>query len=170
MSNAYSIGIWSIIKGWLDPVVAGKVHFTNNHDELTRYIPAEHLITELGGSDPWSYSYVEPVAGENKMMSETATRDKLLGERAEVVREFEAATIQWLKSGVGEESNKEVVSKRDSIAEKLRTGYWTLDPYVRARSYYDRTGVIKAGGKVSFYNVEEKKDIPAPAPSADDLD
>ena len=27
-------GIWKIIKGWLGPVVAGKVHFASNVEEL----------------------------------------------------------------------------------------------------------------------------------------
>ena len=35
---------------------------------------------------------------------------------------------------------------------KLRDNYWTLDPYVRARTILDRTGVIKGHGEVDFYS------------------
>lgn len=77
-------------------------------------------------------------------MKDFTTRDKLLQQRAAVVIEYEDATKEWI-AGAGEK-------RRADLAEKLRKGYWVLDPYVRARSIYDRTGLIREGGEVCFYD------------------
>ena len=42
-------GIWSVIKGWLDPVVASKVRFTKNAQDLSQFIDAKHIPKDLGG-------------------------------------------------------------------------------------------------------------------------
>ncbi len=80
-------------------------------------------------------------------MKDVSTRERLIKERAGVVREFEEATREWIGAG-GEASKK----SREGLAERLRAGYWLLDPYVRARSIYDRSGLIREGGKVCFYD------------------
>ena len=141
-------GIWKIIKGWLDPVVAGKVHFTNSPAELEHYIEPGRIVKELGGADSWEYSYVEPPANEDAAMADTATRNRLQDERAKVVKEFEAATRDWI---VGSSTDRKLKERRNEIAEQLRSGYWELDPYVRARCLLDRTGVIQKGGRIDFY-------------------
>lgn len=150
-------GIWKIIRTWLDPVVASKVHFTNNPTELSSFIPSTQIPSELAGPEDWSYNYIEPVPGENDAMKDTATRDRLLSERQKVVREYEDATLEWVQ-GAGEEGGKEkeIKEKREVLAQGLRKGYWELDPYVRARSYYDRAGLINPGGVLRFYPGEEK--------------
>jgi len=139
-------GIWSVIKGWLDPVVASKVRFTKNAQDLSQFIDAKHIPKDLGGEEDWTYKYVEAVSGENDRMTDTATRQKLEAERAGIVKEYEAATIQWSKTG-----DTSLQNTRLQLAEKLRKNYWQLDPYVRARSLYDRWGVIRGGGVVDFY-------------------
>ncbi|MCJ1378025.1 hypothetical protein MMC17_001121 [Xylographa soralifera] len=144
-----SEGIWTIIKGWLDPVVASKVHFTKTTDELSHFISLTHIPTELGGDDPWTFSYPEPQPGENNRMKDGATRHRLLEERATVVKEFENATQKWIESAP--QADIVVGQKRNSLAEQLRKGYWQLDPYLRARTWYDRTGIIKPGGTIEYY-------------------
>lgn len=144
------LGIWKIIKGWLDPVVAGKVHFTNNMKEVEEFIPAKQIPNELDGEENWEYKYVEPVPGENDKMKDVETRDRLQAEREQQYKAFEEATIRWIQNPDGE-AGKASKAQREAIATKLRTGYWTLDPYVRARSLYDRIGVIQAGGKIAPY-------------------
>ena len=167
-------GIWKIIKGWLDPVVAGKVHFTNTVDELSKYVARERIPAELGGDDPYTYAYVEPTPGENAELADAATRDRLLEARAAIVREFEAATQAWV---AGPPDAAEVRERRREIAERLRKGYWELDPYVRARSLCDRIGVIGKGGRIEFYpeKAEAKSDgevakADGPAPAGHDPD
>ena len=140
------LGIWNIIKGWLDPVVASKVHFTKTVEELEAFVEKSHIIKELGGDDPWAYEYVEPRPGENEQMNDNATKERLTVERAGIVKEFEYVTQQWIKEP------RAVELKRGALAERLRSGYWQLDPYIRARSLYDRIGVIHEGGKIQHYD------------------
>lgn len=152
--------------------MAGKVHFTNNKSDLEQYIEPGKIHKELGGDEPWEYKYTEPVAGENDKMKDVETRDRLLQEREATVKEFEAATLQWIEHPEGDEG-KDIRAKRTQLAQKLREGYWTLDPYVRARSVYDRQGSIQAGGKVNWYETAEtpaNNAAAAPSTNEDDVD
>ena len=137
-------GIWKIIKGWLDPVVASKVHFASNVDELQEWIPRGQIMKELGGEEEFTYTYVEPVEGEDREMEDTASRDKILAERTELVKSYESETIQWVHGDDAGEG-------RNRLAERLAENYWRLDPFIRATSLYDRTGVIGKEGRLDFY-------------------
>jgi hypothetical protein len=141
-------GIWNIIKGWLDPVVASKIHFTKNISDLEKFIPRSRIMSELEGDEKFEYKYVEPVPGENDIMKDTATRDKILEERAVMVERFEKATKSWI---AGEDAS----SERNAIAEELNGNYWKLDPYIRARTIYDRIGAIGERGGFVYSKTEE---------------
>ncbi|KAI4119966.1 MAG: hypothetical protein LQ345_000225 [Seirophora villosa] len=152
--------VWNIIKGWLDPVVASKVHFTKNLDELERFVEKSHIIKELGGDDPYEYQYVEFTAGENEKMSDESTRQQLVEERARTVKEYEKITQEWIADS---QNRATLQQRRNDLAERLRSGYWQLDPYVRARSLYDRVGLIQ-GGAIQHYAESETSNAPkAPA-------
>ncbi|KAI1262003.1 CRAL/TRIO domain-containing protein [Xylariaceae sp. FL1019] len=173
------IGIWKIIRGWLDPVVANKVNFTNNIKDLEAFIDVDELPTELEGTSGWSYRYVEPLAGENDKMNDMETRHRLLKEREAIYEEYESKTIEWLNESDASKRTT-INTERSSIAKKLKEQYWQLDPYVRARSLYDRVGMLKPGGKVDYYSSWEtpKKTAaekptngaPAAATADDDVD
>jgi hypothetical protein len=137
-------GIWKIIKGWLDPVVASKVHFASHVEELQEWIPRSQIMKELGGEENYTYEYVEPKDGENDAMNDTASKDKILSERSELVKSYESETLSWVH---GEDAGE----GRNRLAERLAENYWRLDPHIRARSLYDRMGVIGAQGKLNFY-------------------
>ncbi|PHH58837.1 hypothetical protein CDD81_4281 [Ophiocordyceps australis] len=146
-------GIWRIIRGWLDPVVAAKVHFTNYRAGLEEYIAPGQIIKELEGDEDWEYKYVEPLEGENDAMKDTETRDQLLKARSELYNQFEEATRAWIRSPESSEG-KQAQKKREEIATNLRKDYWNLDPYMRSRSLYDRQGYLKPGGLVNWYGKE----------------
>ena len=146
--------IWAIIRGWLDPVVAGKVHFCRNVEELEAFVPKSQIPTECGGDEKWEYSYVEPVPGENDRLKDETTRDGILSARKELVDKYESTIIEWIRAGESQsKSIEERRKERDTVAEQLRENYWKLDPYVRARTLYDRIGVLGDAGKLSFYPV-----------------
>ena len=110
-------------------------------------------MKELEGGENYEYKYVEMNKDENKMMEDTKKRDELLGERQELARELESATMEWIMAArdnnqSGIDTAKE---KRAGLIDKLRKQYWDLDPYIRARSLYDRTNVIQPGGVIDFY-------------------
>lgn len=153
MLTAYP-GIWNIIKGWLDPVVASKVHFTRNVEELEYFVEKSHIPKELGGNDPWDYHFLEPQPGENDLMKDETTKQLLLDERAEIVRDYEKTTQEWIKD------SSAVKQRRTELAERLRSGYWQLDPYLRARSLYDRAGVIEKGGTINPYGTTTSSSKP----------
>jgi len=174
-------GIWSIIRGWLDPVVASKIHFTKNADELEVHIPRNQIPKELGGAEDWSYTYVEADPAENTIQANTEARDQLQAARTEIIRKYESTVLDWIRSAdkasTDEKASLETVrGLRDALADDLKKNYWELDPYLRARSYYDRTGVISRDGSLNFYPKEKPKaEAVVPAlnkveTSADDLD
>jgi hypothetical protein len=166
--------VWTLIRGWLDPVVAGKVHFVKTPEELENFVPRDRIPAELGGDEKWEYKYVEPQEGENDRMKDSAKREELQGVRAEIVKRYERAVLDWIHEGSQDaETLKQRRESRDKVAEELRSNYWVLDPYVRARTLYERIGVLGEGGKLDFYpNKEEGKDAveTAKETSQDDLD
>ena len=161
-------GIWRVIRGWLDPVVAGKVHFTNTLEDLQSYIDKSSIISELGGPNKWSYTYIEPVPGENAKMKDTATKASLESEHKIIVKQYEDSILDWIAASsaspsrpstaapltitanshpLNPKSQADFRQSRDNIAAQLRRNYWALDPYVRARSIYDRTGELRSDDK-----------------------
>jgi hypothetical protein len=163
--------VWSIVRGWLDPVVAGKVSFVKNVDELEKFVPRSQIPRELGGDEDWVYKYPEPVPGENDAMKDIAAREKIEADRKAIVSRYEETILDWVLSSSSKTAEQRR-RDRDVLAEDLRSNYWTLDPYVRARTLYDRMGVVGEGGRLAFYpssssstSTEGKKET-----SADDLD
>jgi CRAL/TRIO domain len=146
-------GIWAIVKGWLDPVVAAKVHFTKSVDDLEVFIDRASIVKELGGKEDWVYRYVEPAAGENDAMKDSEARRRLEDERRAHVAEFQDVTFKWLlaKKGADDERVNELAAQRDQLARTLNANYWALDPMIRARSLLDRQGVIGPAGVIDFY-------------------
>lgn len=143
-------GIWKIIKGWLDPVVASKVHFCSDEKELAHYINKDQIMTELGGPKQFHYQYVEPREGENNAMQDTAARSKLENERKSMVDVYEKDTVAWAKNEQG------AGQQRQQLKPQLRDNYWKLDPYVRARGLYDRIGMLGEGGKLDMFPSMQK--------------
>lgn len=162
-------GIWKIIRGWLDPVVASKVQFTSNESDMEAFVPRSHIPKDMGGTEDWTYSYTEPVLGENKAMDDIATREKLLAGREEIVKKYEKATLDWIERPQSQDLS-EIKMKRHTLAMDLRDDYWKLDPYIRAKSSYDRVGTIQSGGKLHFYPAEATTNGAQTDTSADDID
>ncbi|PWW80656.1 CRAL/TRIO domain-containing protein [Tuber magnatum] len=157
--------IWTVIKGWLDPVVASKIHFTKTTEDMEAFIPRENIPKELGGSEDWTYTYVEPITDENAPLGEEARRNVLQSAREDQIRKYETATRTWIAGG---EAGENAAAERKAIARKLATGYWEMDRHLRARTVYDRTGVLSPNGEVDFYGYRKK--AAAVETSEDDID
>ncbi|KAG0633663.1 CRAL-TRIO domain-containing protein [Tuber brumale] len=158
--------IWTVIKGWLDPVVASKIHFTKTTEDMEAFIPKENIPKELGGSEDWTYTYVDPIPDEDAPLEDEARKNTLQSAREEQVRKYETATRAWIAGG---EAGESAAAERKAIARKLATGYWEMDRHLRARTVYDRTGVLLPNGKVDFYSYR-KKNAGAVETSEDDID
>ncbi|KAJ8116046.1 hypothetical protein ONZ43_g4525 [Nemania bipapillata] len=87
-------GIWNVVKGWLDPVIASKINFTRKPIDLLHFIPEESLQTYYGGKDAWEYEYVEPIPGEN--IKRVRERDDRMGidSRQQLRREGNGGTAR----------------------------------------------------------------------------
>lgn len=160
-------GIWKVIKGWLDPVVAAKVHFTNTVEDLEQFIDRSRILRDHGGDDDTTFEYIEAQPGENDIMKDTAKREEVLGRHKALAQELQDATQHWIeaankKDEAGVESWK---VKREELAQRYSKGYWEIDPFVRARSVYDRNGVIMGDGKIKFYPEHVAKDTAAVQPT-----
>jgi hypothetical protein len=135
---------------------------------LSEFLTPNRIPKELDGEDPWEYHYVEPVVGENPKLQDTVTRDRLLEERESLYDAYEQQTLGWLREKNAEKRTA-IKAGRTEVATKLREGYWTLDPYVRARSLYDRVGILSEGGKLDYYSWNKtalSNGIPAATASA----
>ena len=108
-------------------------------------------MKEYGGQDDWKYEYEEPSDTENIHMQDTITRDRLLAERSILSRRFEELTSEWIMNAQGSEREKETKARRDQAARDLAANYWQLDPYVRARSLYDRQGCFRGADGVDWH-------------------
>ncbi|KAI1422826.1 CRAL-TRIO domain-containing protein [Xylaria sp. FL1777] len=147
-------GVWKIIRGLLDPVVAAKVDFTRNVEDLEKYIRKENILSMFGGTDEWRYAYQEPGEDEDASISQGCNeREKIMVERQETAERFMAATQAWIKHvGAGEHEEAAIQAQlRSNAVEALWTNYWKLDPYVRSRTNLDRTGVIGPDGSIELY-------------------
>ncbi|KAI3339031.1 CRAL-TRIO domain-containing protein [Ustulina deusta] len=146
-------GVWKIIRGLLDPVVAAKVDFTRNVEGLEKYIPKENIISLFGGTDDWRYAYQEPTEDEDASMARgDGERENITTDREEIAERFLAATQEWIRHvDVGEHEEAEIQAQlRSNAVEALWTNYWKLDPYVRSRTNLDRTGVIGPDGSIEL--------------------
>ncbi|KAI5288433.1 hypothetical protein KEM52_001161 [Ascosphaera acerosa] len=139
---------WALIKGWLDPVVAAKVHFTKTDEELLQFIPKENLLKELGGQEASEYHYTPVVPGEDRIMQDAATREKLQAARDGLRARFEELTRQLIEAAKDAKKSSEadvpaLKTQRRELADQLISAYWDLDPYVRARTVYDRLHLLR---------------------------
>ncbi|KAJ5881557.1 uncharacterized protein N7529_000229 [Penicillium soppii] len=148
-------GLWRLVQGSLDPVVAAKVHFISSAKALEEIIPREQILKELGGEEDWEYEYIEPAPNENAKLNDIATRDDILAKREKLGDELFTLTAEWIV-----DSKTKSLPRRNEVIEELRRNYWDLDPYVRARTVLDRTGVIKGDGTVDFYPAAKPKNEP----------
>lgn len=133
-------GIWNVIKKWLDPVVAAKISFTRSHDDMLEFISEDFIPKDLSGSREYEYEYIEPKDGEDSMMDDATTKQKLLDERTNLLDEYEKSLISWIQAENDDERAKHA-SVKLAVCEKLRLNYWQIDPYIRVRSPFDRAGV-----------------------------
>lgn len=149
------IGIWKLIQGWMDPVVASKVHFTKSVNDLDKFISRNQIPKELKGDENWEYKYIEPEKDENAVMQDTSTRDSLMFDRLMISLKMVAATATWISATtfaegkVDNEKVEELKSRRNAIVGDFQSNYWKLDPYIRERAIIDRTGVLQPGANVA---------------------
>lgn len=159
--------LWRLIQPLLDPAVASRFIFTRNNEELHRVIPRERLpVAHFDGLDDWKFNYVPPREGENNLMQDVATKERLLQERRLLEERFDQATRAWMKEPGHHTSNE-----RDQLAQQLKEQHVRLSPYIRARTLYDRWGVLGSDGQTNWnYNSQQPQQQPQQQQSGMELD
>lgn len=133
-------GIWNIIKGWIDPVVASKISFTRNYNDMSKFIADEYIPKELGGKREHEYEYIEPEDGENALLKDEAKFKEIDDKRYQWGVEFQEATLDWIQAS-DDDARKKAQDKKNELAEKLRASYWEFDKYYRRATVFDRNGL-----------------------------
>ncbi|KAG2733549.1 hypothetical protein G9P44_003074 [Scheffersomyces stipitis] len=132
--------VWNIIKNWLDPVVASKIHFTKDIKELSKFIDPRFIPDYLGGEDDSTGYYPVPTEAHCKPPKEKDEHyHKLLKERDSLVLRFFETTKKWIESTNPSVSDRYLQDKI-SLNIELSNNYIELDPYVRNLGIYDRLG------------------------------
>ena len=77
-------------------------------------------------------------------------KDEARKERDKLVGRFEKLTLEWAALDPDSKEGREKEAGRRALAGELAGCFWRLDPYVRARTYYHRAGVVDEQGNVNF--------------------
>lgn len=131
--------VWKIIKGWLDPVVASKIHFTKNTKDLEKFLDKKNIPKDLGGEDAYEPTYIEPTAENTATRPLDAEYEKLVAERERLLLVFFETTIAWINAKTPEESTK-LLNAKIQLGAECGKNYIALDPYIRKRGPFDRDG------------------------------
>mgnify|MGYP002715313523 CR=1 FL=1 len=131
-------GIWNALQPMLDPVVQAKIKFSNKPHELEEFVSRSRLSKAMGGTLDWDWKYNEPVEGENDLMKDTATRDAIREEYEQLAKQWIDVTRQWCNS-----PSDDLEYRRTVLMMQLRLKWYQLDPYIRARTVYNRNNVLR---------------------------
>ncbi|KAJ2781563.1 phosphatidylinositol transfer protein csr1 [Coemansia javaensis] len=164
--------LWTMIAPFIDPNVRTKIIMAKTTAELTPFIDPEHLPVDLGGDKEFTYQYAPPTSAENSCMTDAAARDAAEAHYGKAVDAYTRATREWLDEGNSSNNNSNAAAAaagdddttttsdadtldpgacgRDTARGALHKATIALDPYIRARTLYHRTGVIKSDRTVSF--------------------
>ncbi|CAH6723886.1 phosphatidylinositol transfer protein Csr1p [[Candida] jaroonii] len=134
--------VWNVIKNWLDPVVASKIHFTKDFKELNKFIDKKWIPDYMGGDDTYAGEYPVPSERDATYMK---PRDgefvRLMRERDALLLKMLTTTKKWVESTSPEISDRYLQDKLDLNAE-MANNYIKLDPYLRFAGFYDRNGSL----------------------------
>ena len=133
---------WALIKSWLNASVQRKVRFIRNESELAEFIDPSVLPKRLHGGQP-DFKYIPPTAEDEAMFA--AFREDTIGKaiveaaHRDAVRNYLEATLKWAN---GDET-VQTLTERKKARKQLRIAFEQLSPYISARTYYHRVGVIE---------------------------
>jgi hypothetical protein len=150
----WSFGVvWNVIKPWLDPVVASKLHFLKSQAELTEHIDVAALPRRLGGNRP-DFRFI-PSSHDDEILMKTIRQDKTGMEKAQskhkaAAQEYLQLTVRW--ANLQTKSNDEIKSSRTKAAERLSIAFKELMPYISTRTHQHRVGDIEDSYYTAAYD------------------
>ncbi|KAJ3177582.1 hypothetical protein HDU87_004335 [Geranomyces variabilis] len=134
-------GCWVIIKPWIDPVVVAKIRFIKS-PEIEEHIDLDQLPEKLGG-EAAEYTYIPPSADEEaehlKFRSDKGANDEAWANFRSAYTAFGAATLAWAQGS----DDSPTTPERTKAAAHMREAYVKLSPFIRTRTTYHRSGMVK---------------------------
>ncbi|EPX71426.1 sec14 cytosolic factor family protein [Schizosaccharomyces octosporus yFS286] len=135
--------IWNIIKGWIKPEIREKIVFTQNSKDLENYIDRSVIPASLGGDSQHTYQYVEPKENENELVNEHSYEKKAALDRYYAYyNEWEQQSLHWAQTRNDDAVNEKLRINCDIAGTNFSKEYWRVDKYLRARTVYDRLGLL----------------------------
>lgn len=134
--------VWKLIRGWLDPVVASKVHFTNSVEDLEKFVDRKNIPDFVGGDDTYRPEYDAPTEENSGLKPKDERFDELAEERKQLSKVFIETTLAWVKAATKEELTK-FMNLKIQLGVELAKNMVELDEYVRTRGQFDRNGALK---------------------------
>ncbi|CAF3368744.1 unnamed protein product [Rotaria sp. Silwood2] len=136
--------VWSVIKPWLDPVVASKIHFLRSSKELTEYINPIDLPKRLGGSQ-MDFEFHPPTEEDKAQMKIFRTdkegMEKVKFEHMEAAQHYINMILKWATRQTQNEDDERM--NRVQTAKRLSAAFEQFVPYVSTRTHFHRTGEIQ---------------------------
>ncbi|KAF7723049.1 hypothetical protein EC973_002383 [Apophysomyces ossiformis] len=127
--------VWAVIKPWLDPVVASKINFADNLDQLTQFIDMGALPSCITGeTDKMSKDEIQmnpPQAGT--LVNVTPA----IKAYEEAIDEYEQETTRWISASSPEEEG------RKSLARKYRNARIQAENDIRGSTSYHVKGLVQ---------------------------
>lgn len=135
--------VWNVIKNWIDPAVAQKIHFTKHLLDLAQLVDPSQIPDYLGGQAPFEISYPLPSLQHTMPPKrKDAEYKRLRHERDLLWVQLIEATIRWIEATSPEESSA-YLRQKILLSYRLSDNYIALDPYVRNPGVLDRTGELR---------------------------
>ncbi len=146
----FSKGIWQVLQPMLDPVVRDKIKFSSKAKDLEELVPASKIRKGMGGTMDWDWDYIEVQAGENDIMKDTKSKQKVEKEMKELTDEFEKVTQEWFETTQNDDENEDLAYRREVLAKQIRVKNYQLQPFHRAKTIYQRAGIITYDGTITW--------------------
>ncbi|PSK35121.1 hypothetical protein C7M61_004783 [Candidozyma pseudohaemuli] len=134
--------VWKLIRGWLDPVVASKVHFTNSVEDLEKFVDRKNIPDFVGGDDTYRPEYTPPTDENSGLKPKDERFDELAEHRKQLSKVFIETTLAWIKAATKEELTK-FMNLKIQLGVELAKNMAELDEYVRTRGQFDRNGALQ---------------------------
>lgn len=157
---------WAIIKPLLRAPTREKITFTSSLNDLAAKIgrPQAEKVLQAKMEYLPRPSTEEPFKDEAQNLQESSPECKeALKTWNDNLEELESITREWMRPAAADTSLDEIDAldtRRAAICWKLSKSYWTIDEFVRPKSYYDRAGVLPPSPQ-SKLNLSQSPPSPA---------
>ncbi|KAI8063345.1 CRAL-TRIO domain-containing protein [Gilbertella persicaria] len=133
--------VWNLITPLLDPVVASKIHFTKDCDELTNYVSLAALPGNISGDKEKKTLDESVKVGPVAPGSLAKPTTPAYQEYQAMIQKYETETAAWAKTTTSEEESKDY-SARHEVARQYRVARFKAELDIRGPTSYQAKGLV----------------------------